>query len=134
MDLAAIAAVVSAACSLAQTLGLERGDDARPLAAADIAKPSTVPISDSEFAELTIALFNSYDPAELQAIYRRLAECRQQFMQTLEGQARQECICNVLRAVAAGNGGSLPDIDNWSETFKRLCLQSSERSTATHSM
>ena len=42
MDLAAIADVVSAACSLAQTLGLDHGNDAPPLAAADIAKPSTV--------------------------------------------------------------------------------------------
>lgn len=122
MDLAAIAAVVSAACSLAKTLGLERTRDARPLAHADIKKPATVPIPDGAFAELTIALYNTYDPAELQAINVRLAECRQQFMRTGEGQVRQECICNVLRDVAAGNGGSLPDIDDWNETFNRLCL------------
>ena len=133
MDLEAIAKIVSAACSFADLLIRHRKrEHDTTLKQTDIEKPLDVPISDTQFAELTIALFNTYDRAELQAIKNRLAECRQQFMETLDGQKRQECICSVLHSVAAGNNGSLPGIDDWKETFNQLCLQSSAPPAAGH--
>ena len=122
MDLEAIAAIIRAACDVAAFLRLQREDDQRTLTPDDVEKPPEIAISDTEFAALTTALYNSYDSAELQAIYNRLAECRQRFMETLDGQERQRCICNVLRRVAQGNNDSLPDIDGWNETFRQLCL------------
>ena len=127
MGLEVMAAIISAACSVADLLSRhrEREHDPRPLEQTDIEKPLDVPISHTQFAELTIALYNTYDSAELQVIYNRLAQCRQRFMETLDGQKRQECICDVLHGVAAGNGGSLPGIDDWNETFDQMCRQSS---------
>lgn len=132
MDLAAMATIISAACSVANSLGLQRREgDRRSLTHADVGKPQEIAISDNEFAKLTIALYNTYDPAELQAIYNRLAECRQLFMKNQDGQMRRGCICNVLRSVAEGNGGSLPDVPGWNETFRQLCLETSVSPTAT---
>ena len=120
MDITGIATVISAACSVASLFRKRHAQERRSLDRADIKTPPGLSISEAAFAELTVALYNTYDAAELQVINNRLADCRQQFMQNLNGQIRQQCICRVLREVADGNGGALPT-NELDDTFRQLC-------------
>ena len=130
LDITGMATIISAACSVATLLRQRlQKEPSHFLTPADIVQspdlshvvsPPTSSISAADFAELTVALYNTYDTAELQAINNRLAECRQQFMQTIDGETRQQCICNVLHQVAVGNGGALPTTE-LNDTFQQLC-------------
>ena len=119
VELATIAAVISAACAVVQFLrdSDRRADDPNAIRAQI---PDGLDVKPSAFVALALTL-NTYDTAEIRSIRNRLAQCKDDFETTLDGDARCKCICHVLEQVAVGNGGALPDLDGWNDTFNQLC-------------
>lgn len=121
MELTAIAAAISAACTVIETIkNFRSSDQTSPRELVQYQRPPGLGISEDDFAKLALSL-NSYSDTELNAIRRRLENCRRDFAETLDGEARKRCICSVLRRVAIGNNGQLPGLDGWNETFNLLC-------------
>ena len=121
MELTAIAAIVSAACAVVQLLRRrERTVDSNAIRE-EI--PPDIVVESSEFVLVALTL-NTYDDAEIRSIRNRLAKCRDDFERTLNGCERCKCICRVLRQVVNGNGGALPNVKGWNETFDQLCRPS----------
>ena len=119
MELTTIASTISAACAVLQMLR-ERGTRADDPSAIRDEIPLDLDVEPSAFVDLALTL-NTYDPAEIRTIRNRLAQCKDDFERTLDGNARRRCICQVLEQVAVGNGGALPDLDGWNDTFDQLC-------------
>ena len=119
MELATIAAIISAACAIVQFLR-DSGRSAADPEAIRTQIPGDLDVEPSAFVELALTL-NTYDPAEVRSIRNRLAQCKDHFESTFDGEARRKCICGVLQQVAVGNGGTLPDLEGWNDTFDQLC-------------
>ena len=49
-----------------------------------------------------------------------LKGCRDRFIQQGGGTDRSRCICSVLREAQEGNGGTLPEIDDWENIYRQL--------------
>lgn len=77
------------------------------------------------FKEVELGLLqqalSTYNDAEILAINRRMENCSNIFIAEGDGKQRAKCLCNVLNNVREGNGGELPDIDNWRRTYGQLC-------------
>ena len=65
-------------------------------------------------------VFSTYSEDEVRAILKRLEDCRDRFIKEGSGPARQRCLCNVFKDVIAGNGGRLPQIDDWERFYREL--------------
>jgi hypothetical protein len=66
------------------------------------------------------AVFSTYSDAEVEALLARLQGCRDRFVKQGGGGDRAACICSVLNEAAAGNGGTLPEIDDWARIYSQL--------------
>ena len=66
------------------------------------------------------AVFSTYSEEEVKALESRLQGCRDRFVAQGGGAERAGCICSVLSEAAAGNGGTLPEIDDWHSIFAQL--------------
>jgi len=73
-----------------------------------------------EESKRVAAAFTTYTEEEVQSLLRRLEGCRKRFISEGGGKERAQCICSVLREAAIGNGGTLPDIDDWQSIFDQL--------------
>jgi hypothetical protein len=65
-------------------------------------------------------VFSTYSEEELQAVLKRLEGCRDRFVSEGSGTARRQCQCSVFKDVIDGNGGDLPEIDDWRRIFRQL--------------
>jgi len=66
------------------------------------------------------AAFTTYSDAEVESLLHRLKGCRDRFIDQGGGKERAQCICSVLQEAEDGNGGTLPDIDDWDNIYKAL--------------
>jgi hypothetical protein len=64
--------------------------------------------------------YSSYSEEELQSLLDRLQGCRQRFIDQGGGLDRARCICSVLNEAQDGNGGTLPDVDDWQNIYSQL--------------
>jgi len=63
---------------------------------------------------------STFSEDEVQAILARLKACRDRFIKEGSGPARKQCLCNVFTDVIEGNGGKLPQIDDWKNIYEQL--------------
>jgi hypothetical protein len=80
-------------------------------------------LSDSETIQESRRIsrvFSTYSDDEVNAIARRLDECRRRFIAEGDGEQRRKCMCNALTDLKAGNGGQLPHADHWYEYWEQL--------------
>jgi|APSaa5957512535_1039671.scaffolds.fasta_scaffold314016_1 hypothetical protein len=63
---------------------------------------------------------STYSEDEVESIQDNLNHCQEQFKATGNGPGRVQCFCFVLRNVKDGNGGTMPDIDNWQAVYEQL--------------
>ena len=50
----------------------------------------------------------------------KLKGCRDRFIKQGGGKERAACICSVLNEAKIGNGGTLPNIDDWKRIYSTL--------------
>ena len=77
------------------------------------------PETQREAARVSIA-FSTYDEEEVDALGKRMSNCRTRFIEEGSGRQRAGCICSVLNDAKDGNGGTLPLIDDWQNIYARL--------------
>ena len=65
--------------------------------------------------------FSSYSETEIKAIIQRLEACRDRFIAEGSGPQRARCLCSVFEDIKAGNGGVIPQIDDWQRIYSQLC-------------
>jgi hypothetical protein len=65
------------------------------------------------------ATFSTYSDDEVKELSRRVEQCRQRFIAEGSGKDRARCLCNVLRDVKDGNGGTIP-LPEWEEMYRQL--------------
>lgn len=63
---------------------------------------------------------STYSEEEVEALLNRLKQCRDRFIQEGSGPSRAKCLCSVFADAMAGNGGQLPDIDDWQKFYRQL--------------
>lgn len=66
------------------------------------------------------SVFSTYSEAEVEQIFSRLEGCKNRFIDQGSGKERAKCICSVLNETKAGNGGTLPIIDDWENIYRQL--------------
>lgn len=77
------------------------------------------PATEVEAARVS-ATFSTYSDAEVQALVTRLKGCQARFISQGAGADRRACFCSILEEAKEGNGGSLPQIDDWPRIFRTL--------------
>lgn len=70
-------------------------------------------------AQILQSAFSTYSRAESRDINDRIESCRKNFMAEGNGARRRRCLCNILRHVKDGNGGTIPD-PYWARTYETL--------------
>lgn len=63
--------------------------------------------------------FSTYSDKEVEAIQKRIENCRQRFIEEGAGTARKNCLCSVLTDVRNGNGGRINDPE-WENIYNTL--------------
>jgi len=66
------------------------------------------------------AVFSTYSEEEVKALADLLKGCRDRFIAQGGGAERARCICSVLNEAMVGNGGKLPQIDDWQKFYREL--------------
>lgn len=64
--------------------------------------------------------FSTYSDEEIEAVSKRLKECRDRFITEGSGPQRARCFCSVLNDLKSGNGGVLPIIDDWARMYAQM--------------
>jgi hypothetical protein len=64
-------------------------------------------------------VFSTYSDEEVDAIAKRIKNCRDRFIKEGSGESRVTCFCSVLTDVKDGNGGIIPDPD-WKRIYEQL--------------
>jgi hypothetical protein len=72
-------------------------------------------------AELASVRYSTFSDRELEAIASRLEACRDRFVVEGSGTQRNKCFCNVFKDLIDGNGGVLPDVDDWRRICSQMC-------------
>jgi hypothetical protein len=65
-------------------------------------------------------VFSTYSDAEIEALIRKIEGCRDRFISQGGGVDRARCLCSIFNEIKAGNGGTLPLIDDWARMYKQL--------------
>src|ERR1700744_617207 len=66
-------------------------------------------------------VFSSYADREVEELIKKIEGCRDRFITQGSGADRARCLCSIFREISDGNGGVLPDIDDWRNMNKHLC-------------
>lgn len=64
--------------------------------------------------------FLDYTDEQVRVMASRLQACLDQTVQRASPDQRAECICGILNEVRIGNGGHLPQIDDWQDVYRQL--------------
>lgn len=64
--------------------------------------------------------FSTYSDEEIEATIRRINGCRDRFIAQGGGADRARCLCSIFNEIKAGNGGTLPLIDDWARMYAQL--------------
>ena len=73
-----------------------------------------------EEADRVSRVFSTFSEQEVQSILDRLKACQDRFISEGDGAARKRCFCQVFKDVIDGNGGTLPRIDDWENTYQQM--------------
>ena len=111
MDYANLVATISAMCAVYQT-----GKD---IYKSHFSKFIGSPTIKQDAKILRLALM-TYSAEEIEEIEDRIKGCRDRFIREGIGKKRARCLCSVLTDVKDGNGGVIPNIDRWKETYDQL--------------
>ena len=79
-------------------------------------EPDTI----AESRRVSVA-FSTYADREVEELNRKIEGCRDRFITQGSGADRARCLCSIFREIEAGNGGSLPEIDDWRRMYDQLC-------------
>lgn len=71
-------------------------------------------------AQRASAVFSTYTDEELEAWAKRIEGCIKRAIEQGGGADRVRCICSVLNEIRIGNGGDLPEIDDWQRIYAQL--------------
>jgi hypothetical protein len=71
-------------------------------------------------AQYASADYSTYSNAEIEAILKRIEGCRLRFITQGGGEDRKNCLCSIFKEIVAGNGGTMPRVDDWDNMFRRL--------------
>lgn len=69
-------------------------------------------------AAVLAATYSTYSDREIEAIRKRVENCRDRFIEEGSGEARKNCLCSVLRVVKDGNGGYIP-VEEWQRAYNQ---------------
>jgi len=58
--------------------------------------------------------------SEIQELISKIEGCRDRFIAQGGGADRARCLCSIFNEIKAGNGGSLPVIDDWLRMYGQL--------------
>jgi hypothetical protein len=72
-------------------------------------------------SERVSRVFSTYSEGEIRSASHRIEQCRKRFEREGDGVQRIRCICSVLNDFRTGNGGVLPEIDDWEKYWHQLC-------------
>jgi hypothetical protein len=75
-------------------------------------------------AQRISVVFSTYSDREIQELNHKIEGCRDRFIAQGSGENRARCLCSIFNEIKAGNGGWLPDIDDWGKMFKLLNCRS----------
>ena len=64
--------------------------------------------------------YSTFTQQEIEALLERVEGCRDRFVEQGGGKERAQCICSVLNQAKIGNGGKLPEIDDWQHMYDTL--------------
>jgi hypothetical protein len=73
-----------------------------------------------EAAKRASDALSTYSDAEVDSILARIEGCRKRFIAQGGGEDRKTCMCSIFKEIAAGNGGTLPHVDDWENMSRRL--------------
>jgi hypothetical protein len=73
--------------------------------------------------------FSTYSDEEVRAILRRIDGCRNRFIAQGGGADRAQCLCSIFDEIRAGNGGTLPLVDDWARMYRQLNCDRNHRSS-----
>ncbi len=110
-DWAAIGAIISAMCDVI-TLGRETFEYYYEQRLKDFHSPQR--------GAVLQAAFSTYTDRDIEAIKERIEGCRDRYIKEGGGAGGSVCLCSVLTDVRDGNGGQIPEIDNWPEAYEIL--------------
>jgi hypothetical protein len=74
-------------------------------------------IAESRRASVT---FSTYSDREMEELIKKIEGCRDRFITQGSGADRARCLCSIFREISDGNGGSLPEIDDWRRMYDQL--------------
>lgn len=64
--------------------------------------------------------FSTYSDEEVEELLHRIRGCVKKFIAQGDGADRVRCMCSVLNEAKAGNGGTLPQFDDWLNIYEQL--------------
>jgi hypothetical protein len=64
--------------------------------------------------------YSTYSDRELEDLIRKIEGCRDRFITQGSGADRARCLCSIFKEISDGNGGSLPDVDDWRRMYGQL--------------
>jgi len=65
--------------------------------------------------------FSTYSDRELEEIIRKIEGCSDRFINQGSGADRARCFCSIFKEIVDGNGGVMPEIDDWDQMYNQLC-------------
>ena len=71
-------------------------------------------------ANRAASLLSTYSDAEVEELLRKIEGCRSRFIEQGGGADRARCLCSIFREIRDGNGGDLPNVDDWQRMFNQL--------------
>jgi hypothetical protein len=70
------------------------------------------------------AAFSTYSDGEIEELIKKIEGCRDRFITQGSGTDRSRCLCGIFKEMSDGNGGTLPNIDDWQRMYEQLgCRQ-----------
>lgn len=66
------------------------------------------------------SVFSTYSDKEVEELIKKIEGCRDRFIKQGSGADRARCFCSIFQEIKDGNGGQLPEIDDWHRMFNQL--------------
>lgn len=73
----------------------------------------------AEAQRISVA-FSTYSDEEIEELIRKIKGCRDRFIAQGSGHDRARCLCSIFNEIKAGNGGFVPNIDDWQRMYSVL--------------
>ena len=70
------------------------------------------------------SVYSTYSDREVEELIRKIEGCRDRFVTQGSGADRARCLCSIFQEARDGNGGRLPEIDDWRRMYDQLKCES----------